>query len=98
MRKDIFASAVLVAALSSGAVMAGGGGSGAKGGGQGAMQGGGYGQMTQQKSSPSYQQSGGSAWEVQAREQQRLQLEQHEGAKSMDGDHAATQTRTQDRQ
>jgi hypothetical protein len=108
MNKVLFASAILVAALSSGAVMAGGGGSGSKGGGygggsggmqgagQGSMQGGGYGQTTQQKSNQAVKRSSGSGSELQA--QERLRLEQHDGAKQMEGDHDALKMQTQDRQ
>jgi hypothetical protein len=96
MNKALFSTAVLVAALASGAAMAGGGGSGSKGGGQGGTQGGGYGQMTQQKSNQPVKQSNGTALESQ--EQERLRLEQHEGAKQMEGDHDALKTQTQDRQ
>lgn len=98
MNKALFSTAVLVAALASGAAMAGGGGSGSKGGGQGSTQGGGYGQMTQQKSNQSVKQYNGTALESREQEQERLRLEQHEGAKQMEGDHDALKTQTQDRQ
>jgi hypothetical protein len=90
----LFAGAVLVAALSSGGVIAGGGaGSGIKGGSPDGMRG--DGQMAQLNGGEAVRRSSGADLKLEA--QGCMRLNEQDGAKHVVRDHAAVRPQAQDR-